>query len=134
MTGPKQPIEMSAKQSTHIFTCKTIKKAYLKTAAIPKHSRPSQHHHRESPEVHGVERTANNIGTEKPYVVLLVLYATGVIRCKLHGSMKLLDLLPALCRSILVQKAVILNICHIVRKFLTKNLTRSAWSVRRVFF
>ena len=38
--------------------------------------------------------------------------------------MKLLDLLLALCRLILMQKAVILNIavCHTARKFLTEKL------------
>jgi hypothetical protein len=60
-------------QTRHIYTCKTIKEAFLSTAVIPEHSQPSDHHHREVPEINRVERTANNIGTEKAYVVLLVL-------------------------------------------------------------
>ena len=34
MTGPKQQIEISIKQTTHICTCKTINEAYLRTATI----------------------------------------------------------------------------------------------------
>jgi hypothetical protein len=42
MTGPLQLIEISIKQTTHICTCKTIKEAYLRIAAIPNtHSRHS---------------------------------------------------------------------------------------------
>ena len=42
MTSPKQLIEISIKQTTHICTFKTIKEAYLRTAAIPNtHSRHS---------------------------------------------------------------------------------------------
>jgi hypothetical protein len=47
---------------------------------------------------------------------VLVLSTTGTIRDKLHESLKLLHLRPAL--YILMQRAVIFNTCCIVRKFL----------------
>jgi len=51
---------------------------------------------------------------------------------KLHDSLKLLNLRPAVC--ILIKKTVILNICRIVRKFSAEQRTRSAWSVRPAQF
>jgi len=39
--------------------------------------------------------------------------------CRLHGSLKLLNIRPAL--HILMQKAVIHNTCRIVRKFLAEQ-------------
>jgi hypothetical protein len=47
--------------------------------------------HRVVPEVNRVERAANNIGTEKAYMLPLVLSAVGVIQHELCESMKLLD-------------------------------------------
>jgi hypothetical protein len=63
-------------------------------------------------------------------VITLVLSTTGIIPNKLHESLKLLNLHPAL--YIHIQKAVILNTCCIVRKFLAEGWIRSAWSVRPV--
>jgi hypothetical protein len=51
-------------------------------------------------------------------VLPLVLSATGVIPNKLHGSLKQLNFRPAL--YILMQKAVILSTCRIVREFVTE--------------
>jgi len=48
------------------------------------------------------------------------------VRNKLHDSLELLNVRPDL--YILMQKAVILNTCHIDR-FLTEQRIRSAWSV-----
>jgi uncharacterized integral membrane protein len=73
-----------------------------------------------------VERTANNIGTEKVYILPLVPSAVGVFRHKLHGSMKLLDL-PDTCRLILMQKAVILNICKYSQEVFDRRVYKHCW-------
>lgn len=52
----------------------------------------------------------------KVYIVPLVISTTGVIPTILHHNLKLLNLNSTL--FIKMQKAVILNICRIVRKFL----------------
>jgi hypothetical protein len=52
----------------------------------------------------------------KTFIISLVLYTLHIIQHKLHKSMQLLNLCPAI--YILMQKAVILNTCCIVRKFL----------------
>jgi hypothetical protein len=49
----------------------------------------------------------------------LVLSTMGIIPNKLHENLKLFTLPPAL--YILMQKAVILNTCHIVRKCLAEQ-------------
>jgi hypothetical protein len=51
-------------------------------------------------------------------VVAPVISATGIIPRKLNEILKLLDLRPAL--YILMQEAVILNACRIVRTFLAE--------------
>jgi hypothetical protein len=53
------------------------------------------------------------------YIIPLVLSTMGIIPNKLHESLELLNLCPAL--YILMQKAVKLNTCHIVRKFLAEK-------------
>ena len=53
------------------------------------------------------------------YKVSLVLSIICYIQNKLHGSLKVLNLSPAL--YILMQKAVILNTCYIVRNFLAEQ-------------
>jgi len=52
----------------------------------------------------------------KTFIISLVLHTMHIIQHKLHKSMKLFNLCSAL--YILMQKAVILNTCRIVRKFL----------------
>jgi hypothetical protein len=52
----------------------------------------------------------------KTFIISLVLHTLHTFQHKLHESMKLLNLCPAL--YILMQKAVILNTCRIVRKFM----------------
>ena len=59
-------------------------------------------------------------------------YPPQVLLKRLHKSLKLLNLHSAL--YILKQKAVILNICCIVRKFLAEQCMRSAGSVRPILF
>ena len=61
-------------------------------------------------------------------IIPLVLSTMGNITNKLHESLKLLNLRPAL--YILMQIAVILDTRRIVRKFLEELWVRSAWSVR----
>jgi hypothetical protein len=53
------------------------------------------------------------------YKIPLVLSSMGIIPNKLHKSLKLLNLCPAL--YIGMQKAVILNTCCIVRNFLAEQ-------------
>jgi hypothetical protein len=53
------------------------------------------------------------------YIIPLVLSTMGVIPNKLHESLKLLNLHPDL--YILIQKAVILNTCSTLRKFLAEQ-------------
>jgi len=59
-------------------------------------------------------------------------YLPQVLLKRLHKSLKLLNLRPAL--YILKQKAVILNTCCIARKFLAEQCIRSAWSMRPIHF
>ena len=61
------------------------------------------------------------------YIILLVLSTMDIGPKKLHESLKLPDLCPGL--YILMQKAVIINTCHIVWMFLAEQWIRSAWSV-----
>jgi len=60
----------------------------------------------------------NNNNNNNNNIVLLVVPTTGTIPNKLHVSLKLLRLRPGL--YILVQKAVLLNTCYIVRKCLAE--------------
>jgi len=53
------------------------------------------------------------------YIITLVLSTMGIIPKKLHGSLKLINLRHAL--YIPKQRAVILNTCHTVRKFLAEQ-------------
>jgi hypothetical protein len=53
------------------------------------------------------------------YVITLLLPTAGIIPNKLHEGFKPLNLHPGL--YILMQKAVILNTCRIVRKFLAEQ-------------
>jgi len=62
----------------------------------------------------------------------LVLSKMGMFPNKLYESIELLNLRPGI--YIIMQKAVILNTCHIIRMFLTEQPIRSAWSVRTVHF
>jgi hypothetical protein len=66
------------------------------------------------------------------YTIPLVLSTTGTITNKLHEILELNNLHPAL--FILMQKAVILNTCRIIRKFLAEQRIRSVWSVRPYCF
>jgi hypothetical protein len=52
-------------------------------------------------------------------VMPLVLSTDGIIRNKLHDRLKLLTLRPAL--YILMQKAVQLNACRIIREFMAEE-------------
>jgi hypothetical protein len=56
----------------------------------------------------------------------------GYYSKQITGKFKNYDLHPAL--YILMQKAVILNTCCIIRTFLAEQWITSAWSVRPVFF
>ena len=53
------------------------------------------------------------------HVIPPVLSTAGTIRNKLHDILKLRDIRPALC--IRMQKAVVLDTCRIVRKFLAER-------------
>jgi hypothetical protein len=66
--------------------------------------------------------------TEMACIIPLVLSTAGIIPHKLHDSVKLLYVCPAL--YILTQKAVILNTCRTVRKLLAEQSITSAWLVR----
>jgi hypothetical protein len=59
------------------------------------------------------------MATENSYIILLVLFTTGIIPNKLHESLKLLNLRPAL--YILMQKLVVLYTCRIVGKILAEQ-------------
>ena len=66
-------------------------------------SQPSQRHHRTAPEVYRIERTAYQVvATENgPYNTCQQYFlATGIIPNKLHRSLKLLNLHPALSLSL----------------------------------
>jgi hypothetical protein len=65
---------------------------------------------------------------KKPFV----LATMGIIPNKLHQSLKLLNLGPAL--HILIQKAATLNTCRTARKFLVEQWIRSTRSVWPVLF
>jgi hypothetical protein len=52
-------------------------------------------------------------------IILLVLSTERIITGRLQGSLKVSDLRPAL--YIIIQKAVILSTCRIVRKFLAEK-------------
>jgi hypothetical protein len=62
----------------------------------------------------------------------LVLPTAGVITNRFNEMLKLLDLRPA--PHILMQKAVTLNTCRIVRKLFAQQRVSSAWSVRPYCF
>ena len=80
---------------------------------------PSQHHHREAPGVYRLERSAyKSMATEDAIYNTTSSIHSGIIRDKLHDSLKLLHLRPALYS--LMQKAAILNTSRIVRKFLVE--------------
>ena len=66
------------------------------------------------------------------HVMSLVPSKMGMFPNKLYESIKLLNLRPGI--YIIMQKAVILNTCRIIRMFLTEQRIRSAWSVRTVLF
>jgi hypothetical protein len=51
-------------------------------------------------------------------IIPLVLFTSGIIPHKLHNSLKVLQLHPAL--DILMQKTVILSTCHMVWEFLAE--------------
>jgi hypothetical protein len=77
-----------------------------------KQSQPSQH--QEAPvELISIRQL------KTAYIIRLVLSTMGIIPNRLHKSLKLLNLHPAL--YILVQKAEVLNTCRIVRMFLTQH-------------
>ena len=61
------------------------------------------------------------------YIIPIVIFTKGIIQNKLYESMKLLNLCP--CLYNLMQKAVTLNTCHTVTKFLAEQWIRCAWSV-----
>jgi hypothetical protein len=52
------------------------------------------------------------------YIAPLVLSKMGSMPNKLHDTLKLLNLCPGLYT--LMQKAVMLNMCHVVKKFLVE--------------
>jgi hypothetical protein len=62
------------------------------------------------------------------YILQLMLPTAGIIQNKLHESLKLLILRTSVC--IMIQKAVTLDTCRPVRKFLAEQQMRIAWSIR----
>ena len=99
---------------------KTIKEAYLIDVAI------SNSHNIHSTITEKLQKCTDLkeklIGIWKlktACIIPPVLSTTGIIPNKLHESFKLLNLRPAL--YILIQKAVIFNICRTVRKFLAEQ-------------
>ena len=89
------------------------------------------HHHREAPKYTDLKEGLISLWQPKMTCIIpLMLSTTGIIPNKLHRSWKLLNLCPAL--YILMQKVVILNMCHIVKEVLTKQWMRSALSVRPI--
>jgi len=66
------------------------------------------------------------------HMMSLVPSKMGMFPNKLYESIELLNLRPGI--YIIMQKAVILNTCRIIRMFLTEQPIRSAWSVRTVLF
>lgn len=114
-------------RTTHNYTLvivildKTIREVCLIYVAITK-PQPSQYCHREAPEVQRFEgRAYNNLATENGVYnsTSAVLPTTGIIPNKLHESLKLLNLHPAL--YILMLEPVILNKDHTVRTFLVEQ-------------
>ena len=77
-------------------------------------SQPSQHHHREAPQVYELERGAGkDMATEKGLCYTtsaIVLSTTGIIPYKLRDCLKVRNIRPVL--YILMQKAVILKLCR----------------------
>ena len=66
------------------------------------------------------------------YIIPSVLFTAGIITNKLHDSLKLLNICPAL--YILMLKAVALNTCRTVRKFLAEEWIGNAGHRDRTFF
>jgi hypothetical protein len=112
---------------------KTIREAYLMGVATPKvraftEASPKSFRRMQSwKKIHFLKWQL-----ETACIIPRVLSTTGIIPSKLRRSFKSLDLRRAV--HILMQKAVILNTCRIVRKFLAEQYIRSAWSVRPVLF
>ena len=111
----------------------THKNNTLSRCSNSQQSQLSQHHHQEATAVYRLERTAHkNTAPAQTYIIPLVLSTTGVILNKLHYSLKLLNICPAL--YILLQPATALNICRMVRKRLAGQWVRSAWLLGPVPF
>jgi hypothetical protein len=82
-----------------------------------------QHNYREALEVYRLERGAyKNMATENGVRNTTCTVHTGIIPNELHEGLKLLNLRSAL--YILMQKAVILNTCRIVKKVLARRVNR----------
>jgi predicted nucleic acid-binding protein len=96
---------------------KAIKEAHLTDVAIPNsHNLHSTITERLQECRKSVEsKRDNNMAINNTFIISLVPNTMHITQHKLHRSMKLLTLYPAL--YILVQKAVIFNTCRIVRKF-----------------
>ena len=96
-------------------------------------SKPSQHHHREDPEVYRLEGGLLSIWQlNTAFVIPFSLSTTGIISNKLHDSLKLLNRRPAI--YIVIQKAVIINIFCMVRNVLVEQWIRRVCSVRPLLF
>jgi len=68
----------------------------------------------------------------KTVYIIQLLLCTCITRNNLHRTSKLLNFHPALYS--LTQKAVILNTCCIVRKYLTEQLIKNTWPIRNELF
>jgi hypothetical protein len=114
---------------TIVNTSQNHQRSICNRCSNSQQSQPSQHHHREAPEVYRPKEELMRIlvwQLTTVYIIPLVVSTTGISPNKLHESLKLPNLHPAL--YILMQKTVILNTRRIVRKFLAEQ------SVRPVFF
>jgi len=126
-------LEYPEQQTGYSYTLQDQQKANLTNAAIPN------------------RRNLNGTITEKlqkytdlkqelirkwqlktAYTIPPVLPTTVTVPDKLHESIKWINLRPGI--YIPTQKAVILNTCRIVRKFLAEEWIRSAWCARTVLF
>jgi hypothetical protein len=99
---------------------KTIKKAYLIHVAIPNSHNLHSTITEKLQKYTDLKQELISIWQLKmAYIMPLVLSTTGIIPNKLYQSLELLNLNPSL--HIPMQKAVILNTHHIVRKFLAEQ-------------
>ena len=99
---------------------KTIEEAHLIDVAIPKCHNLHSTVIEQLQQYTDLKEQLKKIWQMKTaYIIPLVLSTTCIIPNKLHESLKLLNPHPVL--YILMQKAVTLNTCRIVRKFLAEQ-------------